>query len=773
MDRIGAASHIITKLNAYRNGELEDYQLIEEVCGYFDKIKDQQLLDADFCFLKYISNVSGIPHFYDLLEKYGKDISINSFDLNTLSALIFESTLTLNEDTKVHKFQKQILQKFKSDQLNRYFLSASTSFGKTHIVYEIIKRMDYDNVVLIFPTIALLSENLERLTSSNGFEFFTKNYSVHTLSDVESIGSKNLFIYTPERFLSFVEKNENQVNFNFAFIDEIYKIDSDYIIDERFRENERDIAYRLAVFYSLNSNCDSLLAGPYIEFCSSNDSNYNPSFELFLKKNKIEIIDYNKYEIVNKTVIEIKSKKKYQIDSNLTLSFKTKGKGPRLLEILKQIFDINENAIIYCQSKSSVGIYAKKIISSEILNGHSHDEYIKFIEHISGKFHKDWTLIKALKKGVGIHHGLIPKYIQKEVISLFNKGLLKVLLSTTTITEGVNTSAKNLIVLKGKKGNKNLKKFDAKNIAGRAGRFMQHYTGRVIVLDKEFMDAIGSEQEGIKHKNYDEDSPKEEVDLFYTKDEYLKEKDRDKKNEIISMQRDRGIPNEIFQFYKTVSRSDKIEIYDAINSLDSSQIESIKSMIQGINFKENMKVDQDGFQVVLNILKSIVKNEKLKFLINTLDQSSKYSLLTHLINYYFKDGFIGGVKYKMNGDKKSADEAISQTSEFVYNTLRYHAVKYLGVFNLMYKFYISKQKKISIEEVSGLDKLLVKLEYNAVSEKGKVASDFGVPSSIIEFYENEENPDEANVLKNNFDEYERAMFQKVEKVIDLESGNDS
>ncbi|WP_419673672.1 helicase-related protein [Aliarcobacter butzleri] len=40
---------------------------------------------------------------------------------------------------------------------------------------------------------------------------------------------------------------------------------------------------------------------------------------------------------------------------------------------------------------------------------------------------------------------------QKEIIKLFNNGDINILISTTTITEGVNTSAKNLIV-QGHKG---------------------------------------------------------------------------------------------------------------------------------------------------------------------------------------------------------------------------------------------------------------------------------------------------------------------------------
>ena len=132
-------------------------------------------------------------------------------------------------------------------------------------MFEIIKKMDYNNVVLIFPTIALLSENLERLTSTESYRYFIDKYDIHTLSEVGELGEKNLFIYTPERFLSFIEKRADEVDFDFAFIDEVYKIDNEYIIDEEVRENERDVAYRLAVFESLKPDVDALLAGPYIE----------------------------------------------------------------------------------------------------------------------------------------------------------------------------------------------------------------------------------------------------------------------------------------------------------------------------------------------------------------------------------------------------------------------------------------------------------------------------------------------------------------------------
>ncbi len=45
-----------------------------------------------------------------------------------------------------------------------------------------------------------------------------------------------------------------------------------------------------------------------------------------------------------------------------------------------------------------------------------------------------------------------------------------------------------------------MKKFDAKNISGRAGRFNQHYSGRVIVMQNEFEKILTGPEEGIKHK---------------------------------------------------------------------------------------------------------------------------------------------------------------------------------------------------------------------------------------------------------------------------------
>jgi hypothetical protein len=164
---------------------------------------------------------------------------------------------------------------------------------------------------------------------------------------------------------------------------------------------------------------------------------------------------------------------------------------------------------------------------------------------------------------------------------------------------------------------------------------------------------------------------------------------------------------------------------------------------------------------VLNVIYPIVLNQKMKFLIEYKGVSGEYSALTNLVHYYLTGGFSGSIKYKLDSGK-SVDDAISETSEFVYNILKYQVVKYLGVFNVMYKLSQSKKTNQAFEEISGLDRLLTKLEYNALTTSGRIASDFGVPSSIVDYYENSNN---AEGIKAQFDTYEKSIFEKVEKII--------
>ncbi|MFP3449737.1 hypothetical protein, partial [Pseudomonas sp. SIMBA_067] len=73
------------------------------------------------------------------------------------------------------------------------------------------------------------------------------------------------------------------------------------------KENERDTAYRVALQNILAKSRDVLLVGPYIEFPNKDDKKLNQSFNVFLDSNRFTIIDYNKYEIVSKSISIIRN----------------------------------------------------------------------------------------------------------------------------------------------------------------------------------------------------------------------------------------------------------------------------------------------------------------------------------------------------------------------------------------------------------------------------------------------------------------------------------
>ena len=270
------------------------------------------------------------------------------------------------------------------------------------------------------------------------------------------------------------------------------------------------------------------------------------------------------------------------------------------------------------------------------------------MNHLVSNFGEDWIVVRALQHGIGIHHGLIPKYIQKEIINLFNSGDLMALFSTTTITEGVNTTAKNMVVMSDKKGGKPLKQFDAKNIAGRAGRFRQHYSGNVIVVENDFKEVIDNPPEELRHKNYDVDSLKQDVDYQITKDKYLSIDQKMERDKMLEKVTEYGIPFDIFNLFKVVGAKDKLFIFETLQGLQHTEWEKLGNFIRTLRYSGARTVDWDGFQCFLNVIQPIVKDKELKGIIDHTfikKDGSEYSVAVVLLWAYLQNGFMGMLEY--------------------------------------------------------------------------------------------------------------------------------
>ena len=765
MDRLTRTADIIKAYYSYKE-TADSATFVKKVCSFFDSIKNENLTDADLNLLLFLANEAGIPQYYDLLKSKFTDAEISDENINSLTlSSLFHDVSLIYRGCKLHRYQKAVLDSFVRAKRNRYVLTAPTSFGKTFLVYEIIQKFQYRNVILIFPAISLLSENYARLC---GIEAF-RDYAIHSLSEEDiDIAQKNIFIFTPERFLSFMDSHQD-LHFDFAFIDEVYKIDNSFVIDqETLGENERDTAYRLALEYICNLADDMLLAGPYMEL-PTGGTTAQESFNNFAQDNEFVFLQYNQFEIVSKEYTTIKGRQQYVIDSN-TIEIGTASKSKKIANIIRALSSPTENTIIYCGRRTDTEKYAKALLSDQELISTFQERcstvdvpvYEIFLEHLENTFGSDWIVLKALRGRIGIHHSLIPKYIQKEIINLFNWGALICLFSTTTITEDVNTSAKNIIITSGKKGRKDLRQFDAKNIAGRAGRFQQHYSGRVIDLNNGFEDIVNSEPELLEHKNYDIQTPKTDVDYQITKDQYLSASDRQEKELIYLRVVESGIPASVFNRFRVVGPKDKLLLYEAIEGMPWWTLAEIKQVSTKLAQSNAHCLYWDGFQTILNLILPIVQEEKLRQLINLhTGPQQQHSMITVLLSSYLEGGFMSMVNYYTTRQNlpKTKDEAIRTVADFVYNVFKYHLVKYLGLFDVFYRYRVSILEKVDIESVSGLGLLLQKLEYNALSPKARKVSDFGVPFKLIDCYDSQTEYD-----KGQFDPYEKRVDEQVSRL---------
>jgi hypothetical protein len=49
-----------------------------------------------------------------------------------------------------------------------------------------------------------------------------------------------------------------------------------------------------------------------------------------------------------------------------------------------------------------------------------------------------------------------------------------------------------------------------------------------------------------------------------------------------------------------------------------------------------MTIDFDGFQIMIDILKPMIINKKLFFIVDRKDKNNKYSVIVYMLNSYLK-----------------------------------------------------------------------------------------------------------------------------------------
>jgi hypothetical protein len=312
-------------------------------------------------------------------------------------------------------------------------LTAPTSFGKSRIIDELLRSGRYENVVLIVPTVALIDEARRRLS----------RVSTHkVISHVgQAIAERNLFVLTQERYLQFGEMPNPEL----FIIDEFYKL-SEGGSDDRARLLNHAF-YRLyrtgAQFYLLGPNVGGLA-------------------EPVIKHLDCTVIDSHDTTVA------------------VDIHHRTTGQAEARLRAVAD--EVEGASLVYCSSPERAEKIAALLASH--VGPDDHPGLKPMIDWLSANYHPDWRLTRSLAAGVGIHHGQLPRSLAHLMVRSFDEGTLRFLVCTSTLIEGVNTKAKNVLVYDKKHGDPSrlMDLFTFNNIRGRSGRMGHHVTGHVYLF---------------------------------------------------------------------------------------------------------------------------------------------------------------------------------------------------------------------------------------------------------------------------------------------------
>lgn len=370
-----------------------------------------------------------------LVRQYGLYPYLQNFELSFSEELACEMHRPKGLNNIVfHRLQNKIYYTLLHKE--NIVLSAPTSFGKSLIIDSIITSNLYANIMIIVPSIALIDETRKRL-----IRYRKQQYRIISFSG-QILGNKNIFILTQERALDYIGK----VDVDFFVVDEFYKLNINDVQDEN---DSREIVLN-QVFYKLfKSNAHYYLLGPNIE-------------RLIAKRLKEE--DYHFIKTDYKTVVSE--------FHHVTTS--KQDKRNRLVELCGKI---SGQTLIYCQSPASANKVAKALY--ENLECNKIEQNLLFVEWIKNNYHPDWNYPKYIESGIGVHHGKIPRALAQKSVDLFNRGLLNYLICTSTLIEGVNTKARNVIIYDDIVNRKKMDFFSFNNICGRSGRMNSFMIGNI------------------------------------------------------------------------------------------------------------------------------------------------------------------------------------------------------------------------------------------------------------------------------------------------------
>ena len=784
---------LLDAINKYNEDDVDSKNRLRDlVCiiSENDSVKSDPLIKELLYTASHKMRIFG----YNVQNGFYKQENINEKHISELQALYNQSIVNMyrskvRNNNILDKSQKSIIDFYQSLDIKRMLISAPTSYGKTFIMREILylNQEKYKNILLVFPTVALLRENALNMEELNQDK--KMGYNVIKSIDREiDCQDRNIFVLTPERAMQLLAQYPN-IEIDFFFYDEMYKIDEDYCNDETddndekknsyaertFLDEARAKTFRICLYLLSKRVKDYYLAGPNLK-----RGKFGKGMQRYIAENNIQVKEIE-FEPTKRIMVKAYNKVIDEDYTNLPYIEKPgivkihSKVNDRICDVVNYIEQKGYGAtILYCTTPAKANEYATKLAENHQGNVVKNERFSEFIEHLKRNYNIDgsineWSFVNVLEMGFGMHHGKMPKYIQKEILDLFNEGIFNLLFCTSTIVEGVNTNAKNMVVLNHSKGTKELTVFDFKNIIGRAGRYYHNFVGRYFLVDKELEKFEHTEDLTLNFVTYD-DQELDPVDIDNSEYMDLSDINKNLKHKREEQFKEYLLTNDIYEKNRLIKRE-----YQEIL----------------LRFLLNNNILYNKFYRYLSYPDILMQFTTYHAMNTVLDIFEKSGLLDATIvrrykavsNTYCNEGFHGLLRYEIDnarGDKvkhKRIDKAYMDAFKTQKDIIEHKIPKILALFETIFS-YASLLRRKTLDNFS-LSKVSRFYETGVKSYIGEQLIEFGFPVDAIKRIEDnnlrllsmDASASQKYILehlediKQLLDSYERGLLDKALKSI--------
>lgn len=376
-------------------------------------------------------------------------------------------------------FQVRMVQSLRNGQ--PLSISAPTSAGKSFIfMLQIVSALAENSarvIVYVVPTRALIRQVITDLLSHLRAAQLERVVVTGAPLPVDSVQVENgvVYVLTQERLMSLLSSSDEDASIDSLYIDEAQELG----------DEDRGMILHSAIEEALRRK-------PRLRVCFASPLTKNPGSLLDEFGIKGEAYRERQSPVGQAlvTLDEVKGTPKaiqfsvatpigLQSVGPLAVDFEFRRTKERLARTAILVTRPDETTIVYANIPSDAVEIAQRI--ADLVKDHGSDPALSdLVSFVRSHVHPLYALASTLPKRVAFHYGNMPHVVRSQVEDLVRRGIIKYVVATSTLLQGVNLPASNVVTFRPRTGKTNeMESPEFWNLAGRAGRLRRSFSGTI------------------------------------------------------------------------------------------------------------------------------------------------------------------------------------------------------------------------------------------------------------------------------------------------------